>query len=572
MATSTINCFFDAGVSLADYKDTNGWAYYRPQKNDTIGLYQFDIPQMVDVSISSAKLRVFVSKTYAWNITLNAQLYDNVNNYRFSGDSGETPENLSSIIEHPIVTSTGEYKITQTSQDFNRWVEIDITNLVTGNLGKKNFSIGVLCSEKSQSGAPRIETIEGGYTAQIVITYTDAVPFPPTLTYPLGDILENSGTIRFQWKSSSTQTKYEFGWKMQSSTDWNNSTIESKNQYHDMDASLFANGVVEWRVRIYNSKNMVSEFSVAQLYIVGKPPRPTIANVKNDAITIITWEANKAEEVAAQLQIKKGDAVIYDSGKIPGGVDDSYTPDLILPDGQYVALMRISNIYDMWSDWISKTFTIGGTRPETPVLRAYDQGNHVTLEYSGNAAEYFVYRSENGEDYVPIARVTEKSYDDYAISSGVNYKYFIRAYIQSYADSNKASVYMSFRGFFLSPVNGMQKSVRLFLSDEENPETSINVSREKKLVQYAGRNYPVEEKGELVSRTVSLSRYLNKNDARVVEKMIESGEVLCLRGDRCKIFGVPDSMSMKQNVIFGGFFISFSLEEVDYKERVRFNV
>lgn len=157
--------------------------------------------------------------------------------------------------------------------------------------------------------------------------------------------------------------------KMQSATAWNSSTVTSSNKYHTMDASSFANGVLEWRVKTYNAKGLSSEFSTAQFFVVGKPPTPEISSVKNNAITEIRWEAAKAEEVAAQVRITKNAVTIYDSGRIAGGINDVYIPDIMLSDGMYAALLRISNLYDMWSDWISRTFTISGTKPNKPTLK-----------------------------------------------------------------------------------------------------------------------------------------------------------------------------------------------------------
>ena len=96
--------------------------------------------------------------------------------------------------------------------------------------------------------------------------------------YPDGDVVGNSGNLTFRWKYnagvSAGQAKYEFGWRMQSATQWNTTTVSSANQQHTMNAALFANGIVEWRVRTYNQLEMASEYSMGQFYVVGKPGNP----------------------------------------------------------------------------------------------------------------------------------------------------------------------------------------------------------------------------------------------------------------------------------------------------------
>ena len=86
----------------------------------------------------------------------------------------------------------------------------------------------------------------------------------------------------------------------------------------------------------------------------------------------------------------------------------------MLPNGAYVATLEISNIYGIWSGKIAKTFNIGASTPARPNLKVYNQGDAIKLEYTGPDAEYFIYRSEDGEDFKPIARTANKSYMDYA--------------------------------------------------------------------------------------------------------------------------------------------------------------
>ena len=96
----------------------------------------------------------------------------------------------------------------------------------------------------------------GRISPYIEITHEDAKPFKPSIMYPDGDILPNSGNVTFRWKYnagfSAGQAKYDFGWKMQSESQWNDVMVATSNQQHTMDASAFRNGIAEWRVRTYN--------------------------------------------------------------------------------------------------------------------------------------------------------------------------------------------------------------------------------------------------------------------------------------------------------------------------------
>lgn len=567
MGVTTVNAVYDTYVNKFSGPYA-GSGEMMVSGNNSFGIIQFNIPALTDISISSAKLRLYCKESDA-NKKIFAKLYDISSRL----PNGLLYEDFAQYANKVVLESGGNFVFLAESTSYNAWIEFDIANLITGNLGKNNFTLSI----NSSGGDRRVlfSTIEGGNPAQIVINYTDSTPLPPTLKYPIGDILENSGTVTFEWEynagTSTGQAKYEFGWKMQSDTVWNSRTVTSSNKYHTMDASSFANGVVEWRVKTYNEKGLSSEFSTAQFFVVGKPPTPEISSVKNNAITEIRWEAAKSEEVAAQIQITKNAVTIYDSGRIAGGIDDVYVPDIILPDGMYAALLRISNLYDMWSDWISRTFTVSGTKPNKPTLKVYNQGDYAALEYSGNATTYFIYRSEDEEEFIPIVQTIEKRYEDFTMRSGKRYRYFVRAYTQSYTDSDIVETYISYKGTYIAPVDNLKKRIRMMLSEDEEMELGIGTEREKSLNTYTGRNYPVMEIGDLITRTINLSGFLYAADARYLESLVSAGKTFCVRNKEYRMFCSAGSLSMTQKLFFGGYNVGITMTEIDYEDKVRFD-
>lgn len=572
MATTTANAYVNAEVRASGALMFPTDYIQVAKKTSRYALMQFSIPNLTDVSISSAKLRFYILKT-AKEDNLYAILYDFASKVL---NTSTVYSDVSEYLNAPVLDSSGKYTITNVTSGYNSWAEIDITNLISGNLGKSNFTIGLAAESATSSYTHNIGNIAAGYTPQIIITYTYATPFAPTLNYPVGDIVKNSGTVRFSWKynagqSSTGQSKYEFGWKLQSETEWNTTTVSSSNQYHDIDASIFANGIVEWRVRTYNARGLSSEYSTAQFFVVGKPPNPGINYVKNNAITEIQWSANKSEEVAAQLRLTKGGEVIYDSGKIAGGIDDRHVPNMLLSDGQYAALLRISNLYDMWSDWTSQAFIIGGTKPAKPEIRISGQGDYVHIEVNGDASEYFIYRSD-GKGYIPIARIDGSEYDDYSVESGKLYHYFVRAYTQSYTDGDIVDIFVRYKGRIISSVGDMSSRVCIRVNIDDDVGISGGINRSDTLVRYVGREYPIKEKSEFKDKNISVNAFLSNDDTKKLIDIIDSGDTVCIRGSDMKLYGSIDSISTKYNVLFGGYEISFSIECVDYSEVIRFDV
>lgn len=568
MATTKITAFYDTNISSTNKEENNekvGEMFV--WKNNEIGILQFNIPSMSDISISSTKLRLFCEKSVA-GVSVIAESFDVPVRL-----AGVTYNNFSRYLDKMILRSSDMYTFNSTSWEYENWIEFDITNLIFGNIGKNNFTLLI----KTESGSQiRFRTIEFGKPPELVITYTDSVPFKPTIIYPNGEILQNSGIATFSWRynasNSSGQAKYEVGWKMQSETTWKTSIVNSSNQYHQVDASLFTNGIVEWRVKTYNAKGMSSEYAEGKFSVVGKPSNPAIGEIKNNAITEIRWEANKAEETAAMLSIKKGGKVIFGSGKIAGGITDSYIPDLMLENGAYIALLKISNVYDMWSDEISKVFNINGLKPEKPAVIAINQHDFVHLDISGNAIFFYIYRSE-GENYVPIAKVSRKQYDDYAVRSGVLYKYFVRAYTESFTDSDICDVSINYDGYYFSAVSDMSKRVHMISHDSELyipiRETFSSLSC---LINYHGREFPVRERGVYKELTVSIEFFLNYTDLKTFEKIIRVDNICCLRNNEMVFYCDIPSFTKKKVNLLEGYIINFTAQKIDYGEEVHFNI
>ena len=136
------------------------------------------------------------------------------------------------LYENSFVESGSESKAFDADNIiYNSWVALDITGLVIGNNNNKTFSVILRDIDQEEWGnVPTlrrcvISSIEGGNAPYIIIEHENATPFRPTILYPDGEVVGNSGNLTFRWKYnagvSAGQAKYEFGWRMQSATQWN---------------------------------------------------------------------------------------------------------------------------------------------------------------------------------------------------------------------------------------------------------------------------------------------------------------------------------------------------------------
>lgn len=563
MATAKATLVYDTYVSDAHKTTTyENAAFASLGKTYRIGVQQYNIPKLDDIVLNSAKLRLYVSESIS-GAKVTAALYDQ--NQKFSG---LTYNDWIPVMDRKILDAEGSFTFTRGSSSYDEWIEIDIANLILGNIGKQNFTMGITTNKPTFT---IIETSRNTHPPEIVIDYQNATPFVPTIIYPDGEVLENAGTVRFQWRHNtsggSAQSKFELGWKMQSESSWHTVTQSTAQQYYDINASNFQNGIVEWRVRTFNTKGLASDYATAQFFVVGKPGNPSIASIKNDAITEIAWTANKSEEASARLEILQGGKVLISSGEIAAGISDTWKPNIMLPKGAYTVTLEISNIYGIWSGKIAKTFNIGASAPARPQLQLYNQGDYTELIYSGPNTEYFVFRAEDGGAYIPIARTTDKRYEDYRVSSGKRYSYFVRAYAGGYSDSAPKDISICYPGYIISGLAGSRR-VTAYLSSEEYINDELMEELDVSLSHYVGREYPVRESSGFRDASISLEFFLSQKNYRKLAEILGQNQPICIRSsDFVRICSVSEHGATRDKLL-GGYYVNITGHRIDFKEAV----
>lgn len=563
MATVKATLVYDTYVSDAHKSTTyENAAYASLGKTYRIGVQQYNIPKLDDIVLNSAKIRLYVSESIS-GAKVTAALYEQ--NQKFSG---LTYNAWIPVMDRKILDAEGSFTFTRGSSSYDEWIELDIANLILGNIGKQNFTLGITTNKPTFT---IIETSRNTHPPEIIIDYQDATPFIPTIIYPDGEVFENAGTVRFQWRHNtsggSAQSKFELGWKMQSESSWHTVTQSTAQQYYDINASNFQNGIVEWRVRTFNTKGLASDYATAQFFVVGKPGNPSIASIKNDAITEIAWTANKSEEASARLEILQGGKVLISSGEIAAGISDTWKPNIMLPNGAYTVTLEISNIYGIWSGKIAKTFNIGASAPARPQLQLYNQGDYTELIYSGPNTEYFVFRAEDGGAYIPIARTTDKRYEDYRVSSGKRYSYFVRAYAGGYSDSAPKDISICYPGYIISGLAGSRR-VTAYLSSEEYINDELMEELDVSLSHYVGREYPVRESSGFRDASISLEFFLSQKNYRKLAEILGKNQPICIRSsDFVRICSVSEHGATRDKLL-GGYYVNITGHRIDFKEAV----
>jgi hypothetical protein len=230
------------------------------------------------------------------------------------------------------------------------------------------------------------------------VTYEDVPPDAPTPLEPIGLYKDSNSPIRLSWQYNSsvggTQKAFDLQWSTDGSS-WTTISQTIGNNYYDAPAGAFLPGNIYWRVRCYNEYDEVGPYSAnSAFYAIGAPIAPSILPVQsNSARPIIEWTA--AGQQIYQVQVSQDDTIIYDSGNVPGILTRNQKVKTFLPDGEYLARVRIKNEYDIWSAWGEATFSVATLKPEKPELMLLNTAygiRAIVTEYKPKADSMLLYR------------------------------------------------------------------------------------------------------------------------------------------------------------------------------------
>ena len=130
MGVATVNAVYDTYVNKFSGPYA-GSGEMMVSGNNSFGIIQFNIPALTDISISSAKLRLYCKESDA-NKKIFAKLYDISSRL----PNGLLYEDFAQYANQVVLESGGNFVFLAESSSYNAWIEFDIANLITGNLGK----------------------------------------------------------------------------------------------------------------------------------------------------------------------------------------------------------------------------------------------------------------------------------------------------------------------------------------------------------------------------------------------------------------------------------------------------
>ena len=402
-------------------------------------------------------------------------------------------------------------------------------------------------------------------------------PQTPTIKSPiLGEtVAPSGGVVRFSWAHNpSPQSNLpQKGYNLQISGDgltWETITATSTNQYADVPIVKIPSGNFYWRVQTIDTDDAPSDYSdQAYAYYGTAPTAPSIVtSVFTAAKPRLIWTTTFTQS-AYKVQILKGATYIVDI--TAESSDQFYDIPVALENGeQYTVRVSARDEAAHCSAWAEDAITANYIIPTTPSFFLSKKKDGIELIISHNQTgilRYDIYRFAPGDtDFIRIGSTTTKKYKDWSVMAGnVRYKVIAVSDSGESKAAQQQTVFELTTGW-LTPVDDPSHAFEVRYNVQDKYYTDYDVS----MMEYAGREKPVAEFGQLAQRSVAVSFATNDKDAyKALERVIQQRKTVLYRNARMKMYGVCTSPSDQPADYYGMIYnLSFVINEVEHSEVV----
>lgn len=421
-------------------------------------------------------------------------------------------------------------------------------------------------------GSPR----NNDFTPTIELVVVDYPNLPIAKSPIYGEAVElSNGTVRFSWEHNPSEQSNlpQKGYNLQISGDgltWETITATSTNQYADVPIAKIPSGNFYWRVQTIDTDDAPSDYSdQAYAYYGTAPTAPSIVtSVFTSAKPRLIWTTTFAQS-AYKVQILKGATYIVDI--TAESSDQFYDIPVALENGQqYTVRVSARDEAAHYSAWAEDAITASYIVPTTPSFILSKKKDSVEITISHNEAgilRYDIYRADPGDtDFIRIGSTSTKKYVDWSVMDGENRYKVIAVNASGESEGAQQSTTFELTTGWLTPVDDPAHPFEVRYNVQDRYYTDYDVS----MMEYAGREKPVAEFGQIAQRSISVSFATNDKDAyKALERVIQLRKTVLYRNARMKMYGVCISPSDQPADYYGMIYnLSFIINEVEHSEVV----
>lgn len=252
-------------------------------------------------------------------------------------------------------------------------------------------------------------TVANTPVAQFTTTDADAIAscIAPSGTFITGD-------VTFVWSHrteyGTPQHAYDLQYSVNNGSSWTTLANHVVTPNTTTSTTLSDAGVYLWRVRTYNSNDVVGEWAEATFVNQVPANPPTNLQITTAGRPTVSWAS--VSQSAYQVQFLLGDSVAYDSGAVYTSETSHFVNQYFDDSRSYLVRVRVYNALGEVSDWIQSGYQQPAVTDVDFTIEQNDGGGAtITIIPDEDHVKYYVLRNDK-----PIAEVDGETYTDiYAV-------------------------------------------------------------------------------------------------------------------------------------------------------------
>lgn len=342
--------------------------------------------------------------------------------------------------------------------------------------------------------------------AQFTTTDADAIA---TCISPSGAF--TSGDVTFVWSHrteyGTPQYAYDLQYSNNNGSSWTTVGSHVITPNTTASATLTDAGVYIWRVRTYNSNDVVGEWAEATFVNQVPANPPSNIQVTTKGRPTVSWTS--VSQSAYQVQFLLGDSVAYDSGAVYTSETSHFVNKYFDDTRSYVVRVRIYNALGEISEWIETGYQQPFVTDVEFSVESNGNGATITIVPKDDFVKYFVLRNN-----IVIAQVDGEVYtDNYAVGL-TNYS-VVGVTSGDQSDIKTQGIRVDYSHATLIAQNGQQFLVNKRVNQAYEVQTSNQADINK--ANFIGDNFPTHYPSNMRLKSFTIAMF---DDQNIVEGLL----------------------------------------------------
>ena len=423
-------------------------------------------------------------------------------------------------------------------------------------------------------------TLQDGYTYDIYITAvaddnstatTPVAQFTTTDAAAVATCIAPSGAftngeVNFVWSHATAygtpQYAYDLQYSNNNGSSWTTVASHVVAQQTTDSATLTDAGVYLWRVRTYNSNDVVGEWAEAT-FVNNAPASPPInVSVNTKGRPTVTWASSS--QSAYQVQFLLGDSIAYDSGAVYTSETSHFVNQYFNDTRSYVVRVRIYNALGEISEWAEAGYQ---QIPVTDVQFTIDgtNGATITITPANDFVKYYILRNNK-----LIGEATNDTFNDPFAIGQTNYS-VVGVTSDDQSDIQSQGVRVTYDHAYIITQNGEQFLINKRVDNAYEIQTSNEADINK--ANFIGDGSPTHYPSNMRLKSFTVTFF---DDQGIVESLLGS---LVFYADNfgnggwcmVTVYDKTDNFVRNGRGVYGNE-VSLTLEVTNYDDSIEYEI